>query len=53
VWIIDREKSFESKLQEIVSTQSDICVIGKPIKFETGIAIIFDTQSYAVAKGSK
>jgi hypothetical protein len=52
-WIIYRKKSFEAELQSIVKSQNSICVIGKPIKYETGIAVVFDDQSYVVAGESK
>lgn len=52
-WVIAREDSFAAELQKIAGSAGEACFIGKPIKFETGIAIVFDEQSYFVASVGK
>lgn len=52
-WLVARKKSFDAELQKIARSQNEVCVIGKPVKVEEGIAIVFDDHSYVFASESK
>ncbi|MCA3086643.1 MAG: hypothetical protein ING65_10120 [Rhodocyclaceae bacterium] len=52
-WAIERNPETRAKLEEISLNNKDVCVIGKPILFEEGLAIIVDEHSYVVHDETK
>jgi hypothetical protein len=53
VWFIGRDQDIDSGLRNFAGSQIVICALGKPIYFESGTALVVDSQSFWPVDGTE